>query len=729
MNFTQLNDVTHLLKISRNDLASAAGVTVQQIGLLCNAKSSPSFSVAQKIEAFVSRIYNDVRPLTPETLDQFVWSTLFPYAPYPSNNTTPRTPRQTKSKTNPNEKDSPCPKTQSSDTNSNPNSLSQNTSSGGLLQANVNSTETQNSSPKESEVTGQDANLHASADRAGPPVSLPVLNCDFSIAASAAKVFPAIFAQGRAATDAFITECYKHPWTFSKHAKPERPESRRARVVRLLTRLAGGVSLRVRSCDPDVTQRKNRLFANICAFIAYERKKNTQSKGAYDLHTFGHRNATLDMMLKNEKFSEMITDPRTGEKATREQCEAVLRENNWLVDSRNDVLDFIAETIGTRPRYRGDEIMADWSGLPVKVDTAAFEVVNKRTGKKEKRFKKFGFHVAVDVSTNYTWVDLTYGDNEYATWFGFLRNLFFRDLGYAPGWLIMDKVSGVLPSLQNINPDDGFANVNPILIAIAGGGTRFNMHTPAHAQAKGNVEVAGKLFKHRSFHGASVRKMLQQHMNGVLRSPRHVICHAEVNQLFEEARADVNQHILCRDGIELYKRCDGWNEDNEDKAIRNNDRYVSNAEAIIEDIAARTKVVVCNGNLVDLRINGVRYYAELSGFEEQGIAKPKGAKALIIPNGIKASDDPDGYRVCLVEDAEKGGLPRFASLTAKVCQKDKEGFDIIRPFRGQGYHAKPTTQADEVRREKAQGVRDWAKIVTGKVNAKQGTTDDEYQCE
>lgn len=776
-----IKNVLTTLNLRASQIARMANMNEKSVHNVINGKNTTA-QIRDHVIGVIATKYLSVRPMSPLELDQLCWKSLFGLAPYPSNHTTPRPRAQKKGRENetpqndqanpqalkktgestgqrgqralgfltPTQPESSCstlacptepatmPPSPSNamDPKAVPSSIAS-TAIGSPASTSATS-KTCPSSPRASDSTGQSAILQAPAVETGHLDGQPgpsIAGCDYSVPQSAAKHW--LFQRTNAARNAFLARCYAHPWTFSNdRATPaqenDTPEnkarrealSRRARVIRELNRINGHIKLREKAPDPMVTQRKDRIFNAVCGFVSWYAKNSTQSKGAYDLHSVGSRRETIARMLTQDRFIQMAADRATGAIPTVTQVETILRENKWMVDSRNDPEDFCAATFGTRPRYIGDEIMADWSGLPVKVDSAVMEVVNKRTGKKEKKYKKFGFHVAVDVASNFGWFDLTYGDNEHATWFDFLKRLFFRELQYAPGWLIMDKVSGVIPSLEHLNPDAPFADVNPVLIAIAGVGTRFNVHMPERANAKGNAEVAGKLFKHRSFHGVGVRKVMEQHLSGVLAKPRKVVCHSEVHAMFEEAKSNYNERYLCRDGIDLGARKTIWTTE-QDVIIRRKDALVTNAEAIYEDIAARTKVVTCYGNKIDLRINGVRYYAELEGFEEAGIRKPKGDTALIIPNGLRASDDPDGYRVCLIQKPENGrGLPRFASLTAKVCPKDRLGYDILRPYRGEGYKAKPDTASDTVKRAKDKAENEWEKIVNGNRKTLKTGTDD-----
>src|SRR6185295_6224726 len=129
-----------------------------------------------------------------------------------------------------------------------------------------------------------------------------------------------------------------------------------------------------------------------------------------------------------------------------------------------------------------------------------------KTGNRERKYKKFGMHLAVDAATNFTWIDQTYGDNELATWPAFLRWLLLDQLQYAPGHLLMDKVSGVITPLQSLSAEDPFPNVMPELLLWIAVGTALHVHTPERANAKGNVEVTAKLSKHRELNAATVRR-------------------------------------------------------------------------------------------------------------------------------------------------------------------------------------------------------------------------------
>lgn len=494
------------------------------------------------------------------------------------------------------------------------------------------------------------------------------------------------------------------------------------RSIRRIFAQRTGTKKRDRKCDPKTEEKKTRIIAAVAPALEWFRKNSTHAKGAYDTRSFGFRRSALEEILKLDRVNDAIVDPDTGEIPSRAYVEKVLAEKGFTVDARNEPDDFIQKTIGTRPRFAGDVILADFTGMPFCVEGHVLEVVNKKTGKKERKYKRFGMHLAVDAASNFTFANsITWGDNEQATWPTFLEWLLFESLGYVPGFLVMDQVSGVITSLLKSEPDDRRITAMPEVLAFVAAGTCLHVHTPERANAKGGVESAAKLMKHRELNAMTVRKCLEHHMRGVMAKPRHLTAHSEVPRMIAEMTQNANKRLLNRDGLTLGPRHEIWSEP-EEIARRNETALAPEARSTWREIVSKSKVVWCSGKTAYLKIDGVRYLAELGGLEEaaqHGLTKIQDAKAWIVPPLPSAKADPEEYRVCLIQQPDKGGLPRFHKLTARPSKKDKYGFDDMRPFFGLGYHAQGETRADEIKKNRDQIAKAWPAIVAG---LREGTT-------
>ncbi|MBE7462305.1 MAG: hypothetical protein HS116_02320 [Planctomycetes bacterium] len=504
---------------------------------------------------------------------------------------------------------------------------------------------------------------------------------------------------------------------FPAHAPKSNPALRIAIKRSIAQRGQAAPKERPRDKDPDVQATRARILESVGPALAWLRKNGTQTKGAYDLHTFGFRRSTIEEMLELTWFVKAIVNSDTGVVPTVAYIERVLREAKWFVDAHNEPEDFVQKFLGWRPRFAGDVILVDWTGIPIQVEGHVFEIVNRRTGKKERRFKKFGAHIAVDAATNYTWCDLTYGDNEFATWPAFLRRLLFDDLGYAPNYLIMDKVSGVAASLLNTNPKNKHIAVMPEVIACVAAGTRLMLHTPERANAKGHVEVAARLIKHRELNGLSVRRVLEKQIKGTLGKPRVFDTHAEAVQLFNQIPERANKRVLSRDGLKIGPRHELWNAADE-QATRARQALDPSAAVTWREIVARTKLVEVHGRAASLRMDGVRYTAELTRLDEAGLEKIESGWAWIVPPLPAAHLDPEEYRVCYVRVPEQGGLPQFHALGAKISKKDRYGYDEVRPFIGEERYALPNTPADKTKQAIDLAAETWERQIRAT-----GTTD------
>lgn len=494
--------------------------------------------------------------------------------------------------------------------------------------------------------------------------------------------------------------------------------SRRDRVRRLLND-AAKIRLRRREKVRSVEVKRERILSAVGPALAWLRKQNTHAKGAYDVRTFGFRRQIVEEMLALPFFADAVRDPASGELPAVTYVERVLREAEWFVEARNEPEDYIQRTLGWRPRFAGDVILADWTGLPIKVKGAVLETVNKQSGKKERKYKKFGMHLAVDAATNHTWLDTTYGDNELAGWPSFLRWLLFEGLGYAPNFLVMDQVSGVVTSLRSADPDAKHITVMPEVLGWVAAGVRLIVHTPERPNAKGHVESAARLIKHRELQALTVRRCLQRHLQGDLGKPREFASHAEAARLIAMLPEAANKRILTRDGVKIGARSELWMAQ-EDQAHRAARAFAPEAATAWREVVSRAKAVWCEGRTLMLRHGGIRHVAELTGLDEAGLGKIERAVAWIVPPLPAAHLDPEEYRVCLIDTPEQGGLPRFYSLGAKVAKKDRFGFDEARPFLGEGYRALPDTAKDEVAKVRDLAAGTWERQVRA---LREGTTD------
>lgn len=721
---SRLGFLLDALDLTQSGVAREIGVSIQHVHNICAGHSKPSYEIANKLERILKQTWELRRGVTvPPEVAKIVFEILYPPPPFdPFNQRGPGRPRkETKGSIECNSQQGlPVQASAFSSSTIHAYRESESEQSYGSednscepLSTPNGSKPTRSSEPESRVFSHRGSKPSRAAENLSVTWESGLLN-DPKYAISVLRQIAALDPVPQKLLAKFKADCAKQMW-----ALRWKESCREQKAYRFLADKAG-IQLRKRGQDVQVQARNAHILSTVGPAIAWLRKNSTHSKGAYDTRSFGFRRQQIGEVLNMPQVARALVDEETGETPSIAMVERILRDANWGVDSRNEPDDFVQRTIGWRPRFAGDVILADWTGLPIQVEGAVLEEVNRRTGAKEKRFKKFGMHVAVDAATNFTWCDQTYGDNEYATWPRFLEWLLFKGLGYRPNVLVMDKVSGVVTSLLNGSPDEPHTNVMAEVIAWIAAGATFHVHLPEHANAKGHVEVAAKLLKHRELNALTVRKCLEKHMRGNLVKPRDLVSHAEALRLMLQMQENANKRILHRDGHKLGPRFELWS-NAEDAVLREERAFTDDAQHVWRDVVSKAKHVWVNGKTATLRVSGKKHYAELRGFEELGLGQVEDSAAWIVPPLPGVGVDLEEYRVCLVQK-NKGGLPRFHPLTARISVKDRFAFDEMRPYLGAGYHALPSNNKERTKSTIDLAEQRWKKEVAG---LREGTTGEE----
>lgn len=477
-----------------------------------------------------------------------------------------------------------------------------------------------------------------------------------------------------------------------------------------------GAKQRKRKIDPTVTAWKEKIRLHVCDGIEWIRQHSPQQKGAEGPRAFGFNRSAIQSALAREDVVRLIANPATGQVPSLHYIESLFREVGWYLNNKEDVTTFVQRTMGCNPRFAGDIIQIDGTGIPISVLGAG----------KERKWKVLQ---GCDVWSGKVWMHYGFETCEQPLWRPMLKQLLLDDLQYGNFKLQADQVSGVFTQLAYLNQTDrdgkirGLDTIMPeVLLALAMNVQPF-LHTPEHAQAKGAVEVANKLLKHRELHCECVKDVLEAHARGELKRPRKAINHAEACNLMMRARANINKRTLSRNGGVLGVRSEVWM-DPQDVAERAKRSLVANAKQIWQALVAKAKLITINGHKAAVRENGFDSYAELSGID-QCDRRPTDAVGIIFPQGLLAGDDPEQFRVLMIQQPQHAaGLCRFYQLTAKVAKLNRGRFIETRPNLGEGYQAIPDTGADELRRERIQRADNYAERVLAR---KTGTHDEPYR--
>ena len=651
--------IREAVKLSQGDLAELVGITRQNLWLIEMGKSTPKLETARRIVAAIADAFQAQQPLQNRHLDAMVREFLanpFGFTPIDPTPSTKRGPGRPK-----NEASNPSKKEPAAEQASAAACLIEPAREG------VSSSLGENPPPRDE-----------------TPV-IHTQSCDFSLPKSAAKAWPLALGS-RAERSAFIDRCFDQPWAL-RWSK----ESRRDKIVKALNKMAR-IKIRERSACEFTSAKREIIFNLVAPPYQSHRKTNWHSKGADDKHAFGSCKSSLKAVLETEAIRRALREALSGEVPSFQYCYDLIREK-LPVDSYGEVKDPLQKTIGFRPAYDGHVLLADATGIPVRVQGAWGA---KREGAEGNRrgFQKHWLHLGVDVASAHTWIYPTFSDNEAAGWHPFLKWLLLDQLGYVPEHLSVDQVSGVFTWL--CDPDDRLASPNlsrEVLLWLAAGCKPY-IHQPKRPTGGAHAEVTVKGVKDE-FNRITVRKALEKELAGHgLKIARHFDSQQELHAAITELRESVNDRHLARAGD---TRVNLWN-DAESAALRDQRALVSNARDIWEDIVDRTKVAQVNGNyLIGKSLNGQRITADLTTALD---FKAQECPALVFPTGLRVGDDPEGLRVLIIQ--ERQGQPIYHVAEAKAALKDKRGFDERKPIFGEGkFIAAPDTQQDQLSKIRA----------------------------
>jgi hypothetical protein len=502
--------------------------------------------------------------------------------------------------------------------------------------------------------------------------------CDHAILTSAAKAWRHMEKSQRNVT-AFVRACWHQPWAFGWAES-----CRRKKIMTALNR-AAGIKLRDRAPDADVQKTRAAILSIIGPPYADHRKRDQHSKGAYDAHAFGSAKACLQGVLDTPAIQKALTEA-VGEIPTFNYCYELVR-SSLHVDSYAEVKDHIQQTIGFRPAYDGHVLLADATGLPVRVD-GAWGAKNPGSRGNKNGFQKHWLHMAVDVGSAYSWIHPTFSDNEASGWPPFLSWLLIDQLQYAPEHLSVDEVSGVFSWLRD-PAADGIPNLPAEVLLWLAAGVKPYVHAPGRPTGGAHAEVNIKGAKN-TLARITIRRALEKELAGQgLKKSRHFDSQAELLSTIGELREKINARHLGRAGD---TRVNLWN-DAESAAKRSLRALVPNAAAIWREIVSRTKTASVSGKTIMGKSGGSRIVADISTDLD---FKPLDCPALVFPCGLRVGDDPELRRVLLVEP--RPGQPVYHLAEAKVALRDRRGFDLRQPIYGTGYVAAAETRNDQIQK-------------------------------
>lgn len=457
--------------------------------------------------------------------------------------------------------------------------------------------------------------------------------------------------------------------------------------LRRLRRRAGLEGrLRKRSQNASVQERNAAVLAIIEPAYSWLRKNNTQSKGANDRHTFGWMNSTVTAILSNAEIQQRLQQdvgyvPEVG------SVIRLLRDQGHRVDPREECHDYVQRMAGWRPRYAGQIIMADATGLAIHASRSVAALSGK-----DRKYAKLWMHVGIDPASAYTWLGYDYADTETAGWGPFLQRLLLQDLQYAPEVLMVDKVSGIFASLGTLRPESGLDGVPPEVLLWLAVGVTPHITTPERPTAKAAIESTNRIIKHGPLNSICVRRLMAKQLAGEgLGKARHFESAEDLARVMDDLRPAINSRVINRAGDTRENVWAG----SQDATARSARALVAGSAGLWLEIVSRAKLTVISGSRIKARVSGQSYGADL---EQELPFKASEALAVVVPCGLREGDDPEQYRVIAME--ETAGEPRFHQLTARAAARDRFGFDASLPIYGEGYRALPDTLEQRVQRQR-----------------------------
>jgi hypothetical protein len=471
-----------------------------------------------------------------------------------------------------------------------------------------------------------------------------------------------------------------------------------------------GKTLRQRARDPQVQAKRRRIYEIISGAIACTRKRLTQSKGAYDEHTSISRRKTIIEVLDNHQILAALQN-ELGEIPTVDYALKLYAEFAGRVDSVTESEDHLTKLLGWRAPWDGYVLVADFTGLDVRVDRHHDTVPIGQKGNR-RGFQKLWLGNAVDASSAKNWIYPHFADNEQAGWVGFIEWLYLEQLQYAPPHLVVDRISGVFDQLLDLSVDNKHLSLSPAVALVLLSGTAPYVHQGGRATGGAPVEISNKITKDEA-RSLLVRRALRQELSGHgLVSDIKRMTQLEFTALLGDLQTRMDQRYLARAGD---TRINLWN-DADSVAERAKLALVSDAAERWRPMAEQIKVGVAHHNNLVTRLDGEKVFAEINFPEPERV---QGWAGLVIPCGLRVNEDSEAKRVLLVEPTK--GQPRLHLVSANICKKDKRGWDLRRPIFGEGFIAQPDSQADQFARERDRKDREYRTRVEA---LRDGTTDE-----
>jgi hypothetical protein len=719
------------LGLRKVDIAKEVGTTVQNISMICTGEHNPSFGLADRIDGFLKHTWQKRRGETiPPEVKKIVFEMLFPPSPFDPFESQKRRRKE------PNagvgiQSQEPAPATAQTEAARRTNSANGEAKHGANGTGNSEGTGVSDSGtgagrvpPGGDEFQGGVPQGPGRSGALDSAASTPPGGADRGPATQAGPAYFESYGDAKRAYSELIRD--RRPGARSRRREfcqavrncliqfVSKDDSEIIRAFRRDT----GRKIRRRGKDPEIQAKRRRMFEIFAGAVASMRKKVTHSKGAYDEHTAISRRQTISKVLENPQILTAL-QTEFGSLPSVEYALGLYSEFVGRVDSIAECDRHITKLIGWQAPWVGYAIVADFTGLDVRVDRHHNAVPvgqqNNRRG-----FQKLWLGNAVDSLSAKNWIYPHFADNETTGWPGFIEWLYLEVLKYGPPCLIVDRISGVFAKLLDLKADEKNLEISPAVALVLLAGTWPHVHQGGRATGGAHVEISNRITKDEA-RGLLVRRALLKELSGHgLVSDVKRMTQLEFTAMLQELQTRMDQRILARAGD---SRINLWN-DQEGAIQRSELALADDAAERWRSMAEQIKVGMAHHNTFTTRDGGEKFVAEIEYPEPMTAddivpSRVSGMAALLVPCGLRKIDDPEAKRLLLVEPTN--GQPRLHLVRAKVCARNRFGLERRRPVIGHGHIAKPDNELDHFARERDKQ----AKAHEQRARAlKQGTTDE-----
>jgi|CXWL01.1.fsa_nt_gi hypothetical protein len=489
-------------------------------------------------------------------------------------------------------------------------------------------------------------------------------------------------------------------------------------AIRVKFRRATGISSRRRQ-RPVSTARRDVAICQVLSGCISQHRKDSHDKGAGE-YSLGSLRAIIKGVMgapETKRLLDEHTDIR-GQLPSDSRIEAILREHRGGSDRTAECQDHLEKTIGFRAEYAGQVAMVDSTGWPVRFIS----------GTESKKHKEQIF-LCCDVASAHIRAANLSATSESEGWRPKenperrdVMMLFLREMQFFPEWLVNDAISTLTDGLRDLHPNKHPAErlSTGVLLWLAGG-VRPYVRMSGRPTGGAHVERAVNTTKDKLAELGTKRAVSLESKGLGLRKLYEIGHRLEFLEVLQRAVAEVNAAPLKRRGCpfsraELHSKESAIARRAQRAAAPDLFQPGENGIPKWQRIVSAAKTGVVMAGRVSVKINGEAWAAELVEPDGGWRCKPEEKFALVLPPSARKDDDPETFRVIVIE-TDKAGVQYHASI-AKSVKVDEYWQDTSKPIIGQ-FQKKPDVATDALARQRDLDAQRYRRDVAA---LKEGTT-------